>query len=128
MPSKEPKHRRPMKLVERVPEPDVSDDDVIASLVTDASERDLAALLHEFPRDSAFVLAIYAQFLARGSTWPGLLKGQTLRTRSRGAAFTTRRTSYAIREITAVVKQRRTAACVPDPFRDSQSSWVLAHL
>ena len=76
MPSKEPKHRRPMKLVERVPEPDLSDDEIIASLVADASERDLTALLNEFPRDSAFVLAIYAQFLERGSAWSGPLKGQ----------------------------------------------------
>jgi hypothetical protein len=54
----------------------LSDDDVIASLVADASERDLAALLHEFPRDSAFVLAIYAQFLERGSTWSEPLRAQ----------------------------------------------------
>jgi hypothetical protein len=54
----------------------LSDDDVIASLVADASERDLAAILHEFPRDSAFVLAIYAQFLERGSTWSQPLRAQ----------------------------------------------------
>jgi hypothetical protein len=58
------------------PELDLSDDEVIASLVADASERDLAALLHEFPRDSTFALAIYAQFLARGSMWPQPLRAQ----------------------------------------------------
>jgi hypothetical protein len=76
MPSQRPKHQRSMKRVDRQPEPDLSDDDVIGSLVADASERDLAALLHEFPRDSQFVLAIYEQFLARRSTWPGPLNGQ----------------------------------------------------
>jgi hypothetical protein len=54
----------------------MSDDEVIASLVADASERDLAALLHEFPRDGQFVLAIYAQFLERGSTWSQSLRSQ----------------------------------------------------
>jgi hypothetical protein len=58
------------------PEPELSDDDVIASLLADASERDLAALLHEFPRDSTFVVAIYAQFLEHGSTWPQPLRAQ----------------------------------------------------
>lgn len=55
---------------------DLSDDDVIASLVADPSERDLAAFPSEFPRDSALVLAIYTQFLTCGSTWAGTLKGQ----------------------------------------------------
>jgi hypothetical protein len=76
MPPKQPKRNRVLKQVNRTPEPDLSDDEVIASLVADASERDLAALLNEFPRDHQFVLAIYEQFLARGSTWPGPLKGQ----------------------------------------------------
>lgn len=76
MPSKRPKRARHLRSVAPAPEPELSDEDVIAELVTDASERDLAALLHEFPRDRAFVLAIYAQFLERGSTWSGLLKVQ----------------------------------------------------
>jgi hypothetical protein len=76
MPSKQPKRARHLRSVAPAPEPELSDDDVIASLVADASERDLAALLNEFPRDTQFVLAIYTQFLARGSTWSGTLKGQ----------------------------------------------------
>lgn len=76
MPSKQPKRERHLRSVAPAPELDLSDDDVIASLVADASERDLAALLHEFPRDSAFVLAIYAQFLERGSTWSEPLRAQ----------------------------------------------------
>jgi hypothetical protein len=76
MPSKQPKRARHLRSVAPAPELNLSDDEVIASLVADASERDLAALLDEFPRDSVFVLAIYAQFLARGSTWSGPLKGQ----------------------------------------------------
>jgi hypothetical protein len=76
MPSERPKRDRILKRADPAPEPDLSDDDVIGSLVAEASERDLAALLSEFPRDSQFVLAIYAQFLERGSTWPGPLKGQ----------------------------------------------------
>ena len=76
MPSKHPKRARHLRSVTPAPELDLSDDEVIASLVADASERDLTALLNEFPRDSAFVLAIYAQFLERGSTWSGPLKGQ----------------------------------------------------
>jgi hypothetical protein len=76
MPSKQPKRQRTPKRVDSAPEPDLSDDDLIASLVAEASERDLAALLHEFPRDSAFVLAIYAQFLERGSPWSEPLRAQ----------------------------------------------------
>ena len=76
MPSKQPKRAHHLRSVAPAPEPELSDDEVIASLVADASERDLAALLHEFPRDPHFVLAIYEQFLSRGSTWPGPLKGQ----------------------------------------------------
>ncbi len=76
MPSKQPKRPRHLRSVAPAPEPELSDEDVIASLVVDASERDLNALLREFPRDSAFVLAIYTQFLARGSTWSGPLKGE----------------------------------------------------
>jgi len=76
MPSKQPKRQSRPRLVDPAPEPDLSDDDVIASLVADASERDLAAVLHEFPRDSTFVLAIYTQFLERGSTWSESLRAQ----------------------------------------------------
>ncbi len=76
MPSKQPKRARHLRSVAPAPEPDLSDEDVIVSLVADASERDLAALLHDFPRDSAFVLAIYTQFSTRGSMWSGALKGQ----------------------------------------------------
>jgi hypothetical protein len=76
MPSKQPKRRLKPRRIERVAEPEVNDDEIIASLVVDASARDLAALLHEFPRDSAFVLAIYAQFLEHGSTWPQPLRAQ----------------------------------------------------
>jgi hypothetical protein len=76
MASKQPKHPRHLRPVDPAPVPDLSDEDVIASLVVDASERDLTALLHEFPRDPQFVLAIYEQFLARGSTWSGAFKGE----------------------------------------------------
>jgi hypothetical protein len=76
MPSERPKRDRKLKLAEPAPELELSDEDVIASLVIDASERDLVALLHEFPRDPEFVLAIYEQFLARGATWSGPLKGE----------------------------------------------------
>jgi hypothetical protein len=78
---KEPSRDRILKLLPQAPEPDVSDDemsddDVIAPQVADASERDLAALLREFPRESDFVLAIYEQFLARGRDWSPSLKHQ----------------------------------------------------
>jgi hypothetical protein len=76
MPSERPKRQRSPKHIDRAPDADLSDDDVIASLVADASERDLAAVLHEFPRDSTFVLAIYTQFLERGSTWSESLRAQ----------------------------------------------------
>jgi hypothetical protein len=76
MPSKQPKRHLKPRQIERVAEPVVNDDDIIASLVVDASARDVAALLHEFPRDSAFVHAIYAQFLEHGSTWPQPLRTQ----------------------------------------------------
>jgi hypothetical protein len=65
-----------MKQTAPATEPDLSDEELIASLVADASEQDLTALLHEFPRESDVVLAIYEQFLARGRDWPGALKGQ----------------------------------------------------
>ena len=76
MPSKQPKRRLKPRRIECVAEPEVNDDDIIASLVVDTSARDLAALLHQFPRDSAFVLAIYTRCLARISTWPQPLRAQ----------------------------------------------------
>lgn len=76
MPSERPKRDHILKRRDRAPTPDLSDDDVIAALAADVSERDLAALLHEFPRDSQFALAIYEQFLARGSTWSRSLRVQ----------------------------------------------------
>jgi hypothetical protein len=69
MPPKQPKRARHLRSVAPAPESELSDEEVIASLVDDGSERDLAALLHEFPRDSQCVLAIYERFLARESTW-----------------------------------------------------------
>jgi hypothetical protein len=76
MPSKQPKRARHLRSVAPAPEPDLDDDEVIASLVADASERDLAALLHEFPRDRQFVLTIYERFLTRESPWSHALRAQ----------------------------------------------------
>jgi hypothetical protein len=44
MPSERPKRQRTTTRIDHAPKPDLSDDDVIASLVADASERDLAAI------------------------------------------------------------------------------------
>ncbi len=83
MPSERPKRHRTLKRMDRAPDPDLSDHDVIAALVADASERDLAALSRDFPRDSHFALAIYEQFLARGSTWSESLRARLADTLAR---------------------------------------------